>query len=388
MTARLAAVALMLGNLVIGLSVMAPAGMLNELAAGLNVTIRDAGLLVTFGAVVLCFGSPLVAWATTRIERRILLSVTLAILTAGHVASAFAPDYATLLALRLVMLTAAAVFTPQAASTIGEIVPEKERAGAIAFVFLGWSLAVALGLPLVTFLAAHGGWRVTYLALGGLAAISFVLLLFGVPSGLKGTAMSLRSWGEIVQSRKIVLLLLITLISTGGQFMIFVYFGPLLATLVSAGPQTIAMFFAAGGIMAFVGNVLATRIVGRIGAYRTSVGSIGLMLVGMMVWSAGAGLVWIMAAGTLVMGLGFAAANSMQQARLAAAAPKLSSATIALNTSSIYIGQAIGSFLGGVLFTQGYVVAMNYLGTAFMAIALLVLVLTRDQTRTARPVAA
>ena len=388
MTARLAATALMLGNLVIGLSVMAPAGMLNELVAGLDVTIRDAGLLVTFGAVVLCFGSPLMAWATTRIERRMLLAVTLAILAAGHIASAFAPDYATLLILRLVMLAVAAVFTPQAASTIAEIVPVAKRAGAISFVFLGWSLAVALGLPLVTFLAAHGGWRVTYGALGALAAVSSVLVAFGVPSGLKGTAMSLRDWGAIMQSRKIVLLLLITLIATAGQFMIFVYFGPLLARLVEAGPQTIAMFFAAGGIMGFVGNVLATRVVGRIGAFRTSVASIVLMLLGMLIWSVGAGLLWIMAAGTLIMGLGFASANSMQQARLAAAAPRLSSATIALNTSAIYVGQALGSFLGGELFTQGYVVSMNYVGTALLAVALLVLLMTRDQTRAARPVAA
>ena len=65
--------ALMLGNFVTGTSVLAPAGMLRELSAGLGVTIRDAGLLITFGAVVLCIGSPLTAWLTSRIERRTLL---------------------------------------------------------------------------------------------------------------------------------------------------------------------------------------------------------------------------------------------------------------------------------------------------------------------------
>ncbi len=59
---RFAATALMLGNFVTGISVLAPAGMLRELSAGLDVTIRDAGLLVTFGAIVLCIGSPLTAW--------------------------------------------------------------------------------------------------------------------------------------------------------------------------------------------------------------------------------------------------------------------------------------------------------------------------------------
>jgi DHA1 family inner membrane transport protein len=66
--------ALMSGNFIIGLSVLAPAGMLTELSAGLGVTVRDIGLLVTYGAVILCFGSPIVSWLTARVGRRLLMS--------------------------------------------------------------------------------------------------------------------------------------------------------------------------------------------------------------------------------------------------------------------------------------------------------------------------
>src|ERR1700735_5588970 len=94
---RFAPTALMFGNIVTGCSVLAPAGMLSELSSDLGVTIRDAGLLITFGAVVLCIGSPLAAWVTSRIERRTLLTATLGGLALCNAASAFAPDYATLL---------------------------------------------------------------------------------------------------------------------------------------------------------------------------------------------------------------------------------------------------------------------------------------------------
>ena len=142
---RLPALTMMLGNFVVGVAILGPAGMLVELATGLSVSFRDAGLLMTFGAIVLCLGSPLVAWATTAIDRRKLLATTLGIIALGHVASAFAPDYNTLLVARLVMLAFAAIYTPQAASTIALIVPERDRAKAISFVFLGWSLALAIG---------------------------------------------------------------------------------------------------------------------------------------------------------------------------------------------------------------------------------------------------
>src|SRR3954468_18882374 len=103
-TRRYAPTALMLGNIVTGCSVLAPAGMLGELSSGLGVTIRDAGLLITFGAIMLCIGSPVTAWLTSRIERRSLLTATLAVLALANAASAFAVDYAGLLAVRLIML--------------------------------------------------------------------------------------------------------------------------------------------------------------------------------------------------------------------------------------------------------------------------------------------
>ena len=63
---RFAPTALMLGNIVTGCAVLAPAGMLKELSDGLDVSIRNAGLLITFGAAVLCVASPVTAWLTGR----------------------------------------------------------------------------------------------------------------------------------------------------------------------------------------------------------------------------------------------------------------------------------------------------------------------------------
>src|ERR1700704_1895595 len=89
---RFAPTALMLGNIVTGCAVLAPAGMLSELSSGLDVSIRDAGLLITFGAVMLCIGSPLTAWLTSRIERRTLLTTPPAGAARPQTRPAVAPD--------------------------------------------------------------------------------------------------------------------------------------------------------------------------------------------------------------------------------------------------------------------------------------------------------
>jgi predicted MFS family arabinose efflux permease len=96
---------------------------------------------------------------------------------------------------------------------------------------------------------------------------------------------------------------------------------------------------------------------------------LGSTTLGLVVWTAGMGLFAAAAVAIFLWGLGFAATNSMQQARLAEIAPDLASASIALNTSVVYVGQAIGSGIGGLLFAQGAFTAMGYVGIGFMIAA-------------------
>ena len=382
---RFAPTALMLGNIVTGCSVLAPAGMLSELSGGLGVTIRDAGLLITFGAIMLCIGSPLTAWLTSRIERRTLLAATLAVLALSNAASAFAPDYASLLLIRLVMLAVGALYTPQAAGTAALIVPAEKRGSAIAYIFLGWSLAAAVGLPLITFIASRYGWRAVYGSIGLIGCCSFLLLAWRLPRGLVGSRVDLKTWAEVGRNRMIILLLLITTLQMSGQFVVFTFMGPLLTKLTHAGPDAVGLVFALYGIFGFIGIAIATRIVNSWGAYKTSALFTGLLLTGVTGWAFSAGTYPLMAAAVAIWGLGFASTNSMQQVRLVAAAPAMASASVSLNTSVLYIGQAVGSAIGGLLYARELLHASGYVAAGFVALALMMVILTRPRRAVAFP---
>jgi MFS transporter, DHA1 family, inner membrane transport protein len=373
-----ARLALMLGNFVTALAIIGIAAMLPDLATGLGATIQEAGLLITAGAVVLCIGSPLTVWATSAIDRRALLAGSLALVALGHFASALAPGYGALLALRVLTMAAAALFTPVAASTVALIVAPAERSGAIAFVFLGWSLAMAAGLPAIAFLAAHGGWQATF-AIMGLALLACAAFVFRtLPRGLRGAPISLGHWGELGRNRFVVTLLALTAVQVAGQFVIITYLAPLLQRLAGAGVAVVGVFFSLFGVTGFIGNVIAARLVTTLGAFATSALAAGSIFLGFTLWSFGAGLLPVMAAGVAFWGLGFAAMNSMQQARLVGAVPALGSAAVALNTSAIYVGQAIGSALGGLLFAQDLPRALGYAAMIFAGLALALLATTRD----------
>ena len=381
---RFTPTALMLGNLVTGCSVLAPAGMLPELSSGLGISIHTGGLLITFGAITLCIGSPLTAWLTSQIERRMLLATTLAVLAFGNLASAFAADYASLLGIRLVMLAIGALYTPQAAGTAAMIVPAERRGSTIAYIFLGWSLAAAVGLPLITFIASRYGWRAAYGTIGALGCVSFLLLLMRLPAGLKGTPVDLKTWREVGRSKAILLLLAITMLQMSGQFAVFTFMGPLLKKLTDASPDAIGTVFAIYGVCGFLGVVMATRVVDTWGPYRTSLLFTCLLLAGITGWALSAGTLVLMATGVAIWGLGFASTNSMQQVRLVAAAPPLAPATVALNTSVLYIGQAIGSAVGGLLFARDLLHSTGFVAVGFVVLALVLVIVSRP--RPAAPV--
>ncbi|WP_342729178.1 MFS transporter [Bradyrhizobium sp. B097] len=377
----------MLGNIVTGCSVLAPAGMLSELSNGLGVTIHAAGLLITFGAIVLCVGSPVTAWLTSRFERRALLTATLLVLTLTNAASAFAPDYDSLLIIRLVMLAVGVLYTPQAAGTAALIVPVEKRGSTIAYIFLGWSLAAAIGLPLITFIASRYGFRVTYGAIALTGLVSCLLLWWRLPGGLHGAPVDLRTWADLGRNPTVILLLSITTLQMSGQFVVFTFMGPLLGKLTGANADAVGIVFALYGLFGFVGIAIATRIVDSWGAWKTSVLFTVLLLAGVTGWALSAGAYALMAASVAVWGLGFASTNSMQQVRLVGAAPTLASASVSLNTSVLYIGQAIGSAIGGLLFAREWLYSAGYVAMAFVAAALAVVVMTRPR-QTARAVAA
>jgi predicted MFS family arabinose efflux permease len=376
---RFAPTALMLGNIVTGCSVLAPAGMLSELSSGLGVTIRDAGLLITFGAMVLCIGSPLSAWLTSRIERRTLLTATLGVLALTNAASAFAPDYTSLLLLRLAMLAIGALYTPQAAGTAALIVPPEKRGSTIAYIFLGWSLAAAIGLPLITFIASRYGWRAVYGSIGLAGCIGFLLLAWRLPAGLVGAPVDLKTWADVGRNPMIVLLLSVTTLQMSGQFVVFTFMGPLLTKLTAAGPDAVALVFLLYGAFGFIGIAIATRIVDSWGAYNTSLLFTVLMLTGVSGWALSAGIYPLMAGSVAIWGLGFASTNSMQQVRLVVAAPALASASVSLNTSVLYVGQAVGSAIGGMLYAREMLHAAGYVAMGFVALALMTVLLTRPR---------
>lgn len=349
---RTAVAAAFFGNFVVGCGVLVVPGMLDLMAQDLGVSVPTAGSLLGLAALTMCIGAPLMAGLTSHIDRRQLLVASLLILSLGHLACALAPDFQTLFWLRPLSVIGAAVFTPQVAATLTLLVPLEQRSTAVTSAFVGWSVASVLGMPVGNVLADVLNWRAAFGAVSVLGLVAAAVAWRVYPSGLKVAPLSLRSWGDVLGNARLRWTLLATMVWFSGHFALGGYITAALREGLQASPSTQAMLMVLMGIAGVAGNVALTRSVARMGADRGARVSLSIVLTGLALWVLAYSwvqTVWAVALAMLVWGLGSFAFNSSQQARLAQSAPGLASASIALNSSSLYAGQALGAAVGAAL---------------------------------------
>lgn len=170
----------MLGNFVIGTGAMVVSGTLNDISTSLEVSIPQAGQLITAGAILMGLGAPLFAGIVAGWDRRRLLTLSLPWYALFMGLSALIPSYARLLPLRVWTVITPTVFTPQAAASVGLLVAPAQRGR--AFVFLGWSVASVMGMPQSVWIGGAFGLTGNVLG-GGLIAQGLMRQLHGFGHG-------------------------------------------------------------------------------------------------------------------------------------------------------------------------------------------------------------
>ena len=362
--------ALLAGNFVIGTGVMVVPRTLNEISASLSVTAATAGQLITAAAAVMCIGAPLLAAAVAGWDRRQLLALTLLWYAIGHVLCALMPSFGALLPVRMLTVIAPAIFTPRAAACAGLLVPPEHRGRAVTFVFLGWSMASVLGLPIGALIGGHLGWRMAFAAIAVLSVASATSVWLTLPNGIRPAALTAAAWSRVLRSPVLMGIVSVTALQGAGQFVLFSYFGPILKQSFGADATTLSVMWALFGACGLVGNMVVSRFIDRVGAGRMVLVTTLLIAASLLLWPLASTLAWL-AVVLVPWGLGCFATNSAQQARLVGLAPALAPGSVALNSSGIYTGQAVGAALGGWLLANDAGAWMSWVGLALVLIAIL-----------------
>ncbi|MER6912603.1 MFS transporter [Streptomyces sp. NPDC000594] len=379
----LALFALALGAFGIGMTEFVIMGLLPEVAADFGVSIPTAGFLVTGYALGVVVGAPLMALLGARLPRRRMLMLLMALFIVGNLLSALAPGYEVMLAGRIVAsLNHGAFFGIGSVVAAGLVAPEK-RAGAIALMFTGLTLANVIGVPLGTFVGQTAGWRVTFLAVAALGVLGLLGVARLVPELPRPEGVRLRHELAALRDVQVLLAMAMTVLGFGGVFAALTYIAPMMTDVTGYADTSVTWLLVLFGLGMMAGNLIGGRYADRALMPLLLISLAGLALVlGLFTLTAqdkAAAAVTV----TLIGGLGFATVPPLQKRVLdrAAGAPTLASA---VNIGAFNLGNALAAWLGGLVIAAGWgYTAPNWVGallaTAALGLALLARLLERRE---------
>ena len=158
-----------------------PSGLLPQISSGLNVSEPVAGYLAAAYAAVIVVTVVPAARLLAGIPRHALLVGLVVTFAASNAWVGLAPDFTTAMIARMVGGLAHGLLWTTMAPFVTRVVPADKVGKALAIVFSGNSLGLAIGAPLGTALGGFLGWRAAFLVLAGFGLVLAVLAFFLLP---------------------------------------------------------------------------------------------------------------------------------------------------------------------------------------------------------------
>lgn len=362
------------GTFAAGVSAQVIAGVLPDLAAARQVSVATAGQLLTAFALTYAVGSPLLAAFTGRWERRTLLVTAMAVMALGNGLAAIAPNYGLLFAARMITALGAAVYTPTATVVAATLNPVERRARAFATVFGGLTVALVVGIPLSSALVPSLGYQGVFGVVAGLTAVAAVAVWLVVPRMPAPASASLRSRFALLADRRIVALLVVTLLISLAGLTVYAYLTSVLADITGVHGVVVSLMLFAYGLGGVLGNWLGGRVTDRFGTRAPLICALALCTVSLAVlpWVASvvAGAVVIL----VVWGMANWSINPPMQSRLVDLAPSSAGLTLAMNAAAIYLGIGLSGVTGGLVLEFSGTLALGPVAAVIALAALVVFI--------------
>ncbi|EPR1090212.1 MFS transporter [Serratia marcescens] len=360
---------------------MLPVGLLTPIVSTLNASIGRAGLLISLPALFAALFAPLVVLGARRTDRRSLLIVFLLLLIAANLLAAAATSMALLFAARILLGFCIGGIWAIAGGLAERLVPPASVGLALSVIFGGVAAASVLGVPLGVFLGEALGWRMAFLAVAVLAALTLLLLLCVLPPLPVTQAVSWRSFTVQRANRRLLLGLLLTFLLVAGHFMAYTFVRPLLQTVAGIESRWVGPLLFAYGVAGIVGNFIAGQAAAKrlrrtlaLIAFGLALAVLLLPLLGRAPLSGGAFL--------LLWGIAYGGVSVSLMAWMLKAAPDAVEVASSLYIALFNLAISCGSLAGGLVVDAGGLTINGVLSGIVLLLALAILMRTRPQALT------
>lgn len=361
-------------------------GLLPYVAHTDHVSIPVMGHMISAYALGVVIGAPVITVALARAPRRIMLIALMSLFALGNLLSAIAPTYPWMVGARFISGIPHGAYFGAASLVAASLVPVNKRAQAVGRVMLGLSIANVVGVPLATGLGQAAGWRMAFVVVAGLGALTALLVRLFTPEILAGEGASARRELSAFARPQVWLTLGVAAVGFGGIFAVYSYITPTLIHVTGLPAAATPLMLSVIGV-----GMIAGSIVGGWMADRMLTPTIFIMLAWGAVVLGGfvfaAHNVWAVTLDLFLIG-GCIAVVPALQTRLMDVAGEAQTIAAALNHSAFNVANALGAWLGGI----GIAAGMGWASTgavgaalAFGGLALMGVAVTVERMTVGRP---
>lgn len=362
---KLSLLPLALGGLTIGITEFVMMGLLPDIAHDLNISIPQAGHLISAYALGVVIGAPLLVIAGRNFPPKKMLLAMAIMLTLFNALSIIAPGYNLLFASRFLSGLPHGAFFGVGAVVASRLADKGKEARAIAIMFSGLTIANVVGVPLGTYIGHNYSWRYTFAIVAIIGLITVITLLLWMPNLESKKDESIKDQLQFFTKVDAWLIIFIVAIGTGGLFCWISYIAPLLTEVSGFSAENVPYILILAGLGMVVGNFIGGRLADRFSPATTVLSVLLIMATNLLtVYLFSDNQVVSLILVFLTGSLSFAVVAPVQMLMIQAAQGSEMIASASLQ-ASFNIGNALGAFLGGLPLVMGYSYASpNLVGVA------------------------
>ncbi|MBH5320364.1 MFS transporter [Paenibacillus sp. GSMTC-2017] len=369
----------------VGTSEYIIAGILDQVALDIGVTVAAAGQLITVYSLVFAFGTPIIMTLTATIDRRKMLIYSLITFIIGNVIAVALPGFIFLIVSRIILALSTGVFVVTAMTVTSKLAPADKQGSAIATLVMGFSTALIIGVPLGRVFAASYDWKLIFGVIGLLGIIATFVVIASIPRTASEAPIPLRDQFALLLQPKIAVAFSVTFFWIAGYSIVYTYISPYLSTITNMSSQVVSAGLFALGIASLLGSKFGGFSVDKWGAPRTLTIGMLLHVVALLAFSLAGQNVYLVFALLILWSFSAWSSGPTQQYYLLTLAPGASGIMLSLNSSFIQLGMAAGAGLGGIVIQKASLSDVSWIGAIGVLIAVGAAVLSFRLSRTEQP---
>ncbi len=358
------------GAFIFNTSEFIPIGLLSAIAVDFSMSKSSVGFMVTIYAWVVALSSlPLMLYFAQSNLKKLMLGVMM-VFVISHFFSALAQNYLMLIASRIGVAFAHALFWSIASVMAVRAAPKGKQSSALGFVVTGSSLAMVVGLPLGRMIGLYMDWRMSFLCIGIVAlciAIAFWRVFPTMPSN---QSISAKTLPVLLRNKAFIKICFLTLVFVSGHFTAYSYIEPFLQYVAVFSPNAITLVLCLFGIMGVVSSMLFARFYERFHTIFVRLSLFGLGFSMFMLYFAsnfGVTLVLLCA----IWGLCFMLFGVIFQSQIIAAVPEATAIAMSIYSSIFNVGIGGGALIGGIAYVRFGIESIGFIASGICLCAII-----------------